>query len=299
MSGGLTVLRLIDQPVTSGELTVLRLVDQDITSVSLTEDTTVVRAGEIGPAGPAGQDGPTGPTGPAGQDGTGSLYYGQINRMTSGTVTVAARGVYQTTGLAATLDPDSVGVGLGSAPFSVVNTAAFPRRVQITATYDASVTGPAAVLGLQLALNGNPVTDTECRATTSAAGAIAKLHTTWLFELQPGEEVQLQVANHSNTTAINFQRGRVVVNGVTGGFGDTGPTGPQGPPGPVQALSFSHVQNVPSAIWVIQHDLGFEPAGILIFDSSGNTVEGAILLNNNSITEIQFASAFAGTATLS
>jgi hypothetical protein len=71
-------------------------------------------------------------------------------------------------------------VGLGTADnFSIKNESTFNRRAQITATYDATVTGGAAAptLGLILALNGTIIPETECRATTSALGAIAKLHT--------------------------------------------------------------------------------------------------------------------------
>ena len=169
---------------------------------------TIVRvlAGGEGSAGPAGPTGPTGASPPQ--------QFGQINKMTSGTITIATQGTYQSTGLTANLASGAINVGLGTAPFSVKNIGTSARWTQVTATYDASVTGPATVLGLQLALNGNPLTDTECRATTSATGAIAKLHTMWLINLQPNDEVQLQVANHSSTTAINFQRGRIVAVGL-------------------------------------------------------------------------------------
>jgi hypothetical protein len=75
------------------------------------------------------------------------------------------------------------------------------------------------------------IAETECRATTSASGAISKLHTAWILDLDDQDEVALYVANHSNTTAINFQRGRIVVSGVTG-YGPQGSAGSQGSQGP-------------------------------------------------------------------
>jgi hypothetical protein len=87
--------------------------------------------------------------------------------------------------------------------------------------------------------------------------------------------------------------------GPVGPAGATGETGPAGPPGPTPSLAYLHVQNVPSAVWTINHNLGFVPAGLVVFDSSGAMVEGSILINNNSTTEVEFESGFAGTANLS
>jgi len=194
--------------------------------------------GPQGPQGPVGPDGPTGPPGadstvpgppgPPGLDGVGSLYYGQASYMTAATITVGTGGVYQSTGLTPTLDTDAVGVGLGSLPFSLENTSGDVRKVSVFASYDATVTGAAQTLGLRLAVNGTGLPVTECRATTSAAGAIAKLQTQWLLTLAAGDEVSVEVANHSGTAAIGWQRGRLVVNGVTGGFGPQGPQGDTG-----------------------------------------------------------------------
>jgi hypothetical protein len=59
------------------------------------------------------------------------------------------------------------------------------------------------------------------------------------------------------------------------------------------------VQNVASASWVIPHNLGFVPAGIIIKDSSGSMVEGEVTANSSASTTINFAFAFSGTADLS
>jgi hypothetical protein len=182
-----------------------------------------------------------GKQGPPGLDGIGSEYYGQVWSQTPGSITVGTQGVYQSTGLTAALDPDTQGVALGTTDsFAIKNVDGQTRRAQIIATYDATVSGPATTLGLILALNGVTIAETECRATTSATGAISKLHTTWIIDLLDDDEVALFVANHSSTTAISFQRGRIVVNGVTG-YGPAGPTGPTGAPG---VVAYDDVDNI-------------------------------------------------------
>jgi hypothetical protein len=182
-----------------------------------------------------------GKQGPPGLDGIGSEYYGQVWSQTPASITVGTQGVYQSTGLTAALDPDTQGVALGTVDsFAIKNVDGQTRRAQIIATYDATVTGPATTLGLILALNGVTIAETECRGTTSASGAISKLHTAWIIDLADDDEVALFVANHSSTTAISFQRGRIVVNGVTG-YGPAGPTGPTGAPG---VVAYDDVDNI-------------------------------------------------------
>jgi len=178
----------------------------------------------------SGAQGEKGDKGEPGIDGIGSEFYGQVGTITPATITIGSTSTYQSTGVTATLNPDTTGVGLGTLDnFAIKNTSNINRRAQITATYDATVTagGVAVILGLILALNGTIIPETECRATTSALGAIAKLHTAWIIDLEPDDEVALYVANHTNGSDIDFQRGRIVVNGVSG----YGPEGPQGPIG--------------------------------------------------------------------
>ena len=188
--------------------------------------------GPVGPTGPIGPTGVQGPTGPAGQDGFGALMYGQCNVPTSATITIGAAGVYQPTGLTAAFDVDSVNVSAGTG-FGLKNSAGGLRSVQVTATYDGATAGTNRVLGLILALNGVPLPDTECQATTGGVNAISKLHTSWILQLDDGDEVELWVANITNTANLLWKRGRLIFNGVTGGFGDTGPVGPTGPAPPV------------------------------------------------------------------
>jgi hypothetical protein len=171
---------------------------------------------------------PEGVQGPPGLDGTGAPVFGQVAKMTSGTITIATQGVYQSTGLTAVLDGENAGISLGTSDlFAVKNTSGATRRLKISASYDASMAGAAKVLGLALAVNGVVDLDTECRATTGIQGAIAKLATQWIIDLADGDEVALYVANHSSTVDIDFERGRIVATSVAG-FGPQGPQGVHG-----------------------------------------------------------------------
>jgi hypothetical protein len=183
----------------------------------------------VGKQGPPGVQGPAGPPG---LDGTGAPIFGQVAKMTAGTITIATQGVYQSTGLTAVLDGENAGISLGTSDtFAIKNTSGVTRRLKISASYDASMAGATKVLGLALAVNGVVDLDTECRATTGLQGAIAKLATQWIIDLADGDEVALYVANHSSTVDIDFQRGRIVATSVAG-FGPQGPTGATGATGP-------------------------------------------------------------------
>jgi hypothetical protein len=206
----------------------VRVVDQP-NKVTVTEEVVTVQVASVGVQGPQG---PQGPQGEPGLDGTGAPIFGQVAKMTSGTITIATQGTYQSTGLTATLDGENAGISLGTSDlFAIKNTSGVTRRLKIAASYDASMAGPAKVLGLALAVNGVVDLDTECRATTGLQGAIAKLATAWIIDLADGDEVALYVANHSSTVDIDFQRGRIVATSVAG-FGPQGPTGATGPAGP-------------------------------------------------------------------
>lgn len=70
--------------------------------------------------------------------------------------------------------------------------------------------------------------------------------------------------------------------------------GPQGIPGP---SGFVHQQTVPSAEWVIDHDLDKHPA-VDVVDSASNVVIGEIHYNSDSRVTITFRAPFAGRAFL-
>jgi len=153
-----------------------------------------------------------GPTGPQGD--TGSAYYGQVGKTTSGTITIGATGTYQSTGITATLDTlANSGVSLGTTDeFAIKNTSGDTRVFKITASMDC-LTATDAAIGIKLALNETPIDDTDCRSW-AVEDYTAKLVTTWLLELEEDDEVALFVANHTDTANVTFLRGRIVASSV-------------------------------------------------------------------------------------
>lgn len=97
------------------------------------------------------------------------------------------------------------------------------------------------------------------------------------------------------TTVITT--GEIGIPGPPGEPGDPGATGPQGPIGPPGG-SYRHIQSVPSAIWTIDHELGFYPNSTVI-DSAGSSVEGEKSYPDANTLIITFIAAFSGEAYLS
>jgi hypothetical protein len=169
-------------------------------------------------------NGEQGPQGIPGQDGTGTAYYGEVSKITSGVINVITAGTYQSTGLTATLDPENFGVSLGTTDsFAIKNTSGETVLYKIYASADIEA-GNNKVLGIKLALNGVPIDETECNAPTGTGTSFAKLVTNWMIELAPDDEVALYVTNFTSTGNITFQRGRIVASTV-GRQGNTGPAG--------------------------------------------------------------------------
>jgi hypothetical protein len=139
---------------------------------------------------------------------------GQVSKMTSGTITIAATGTYQSTGLTATLDATTaVGMTLGTTDlFAVKNTSAATRVLKIYSSMDAS-SANNETLGIRMAKNGTSIAETECRNLTGSHN-FAKLVTNWMITMAPNDEVALFVANHSSTHPISLQRGRVTASFV-------------------------------------------------------------------------------------
>jgi len=137
---------------------------------------------------------------------------GQVSKMTSGTITIATAGTYQSTGLTATLDATTaVGMTLGTTDlFAVKNTSAATRVLKIYSSMDAS-SANNEILGIRMAKNGTSIPETECRNNTGSHN-FAKLVTNWMITMAPNDEVALFVANHSSTQSISLQRGRVTAS---------------------------------------------------------------------------------------
>lgn len=140
----------------------------------------------------------------------GVLVRGQASKMTAGTISIASAGTYQSTGLTATFDSSTAyGTTLGTTDlFAIKNTSGASRLCMVQASMDASA-GNNHTLGISLAKNGIVITQSECRAFTGSNTQITKLLCFWMVQLAANDEVAMFVANHSDTTSISFQRGRI------------------------------------------------------------------------------------------
>jgi len=136
---------------------------------------------------------------------------GQCSKMTDGTIDITTQGTYVTTGLTATLDSSTAyGMVLGTDDaFGLRNTSGGTKLFRIYGSIDAT-DGNNSTLGVKLAKNGTAIDESECRAFTGSGAQEAKLVTSWMVELNDGDEVSLLIANHSNTTDITLKRGRVI-----------------------------------------------------------------------------------------
>jgi len=140
----------------------------------------------------------------------GVLARGQASKQTSGTILIGASSTYQSTGLTATFDDDTdYQTSLGTSDsFAIKNTSGATKLFMVQASMDAYA-GNNHTLGIKLAKNGVGINESECRAFSGSTGQIAKLFCFWMVELANGDEVALYVANISDTTTIQFQRGRI------------------------------------------------------------------------------------------
>ena len=136
---------------------------------------------------------------------------GQCSKMTDGTIDITTQGTYVTTGLTATLDSSTAyGMVLGTDDaFGLKNDSGGTKLFRIYGSIDAT-DGNNSTLGVKLAKNGVAIDNSECRAFTGSGAQEAKLVTSWMVELEDGDEVSLLIANHSNTTDIILKRGRVI-----------------------------------------------------------------------------------------
>lgn len=94
----------------------------------------------------------------------------------------------------------------------------------------------------------------------------------------------------------------IEVAGRPGPQGEPGPSGPPGPPGPsgLATQHYRHNQGIPASTWLIEHNLGYNPGGILVEDSGGTEHSGfgVDYVDSNNLI-LTFAFEFGGTADLS
>jgi len=172
-----------------------------MTTVTVNETTNTVVVTTPGPAGPSGA--------------AAIMVRGQCSKMTDGTIDITTEGAYITTGLTATLDSSTThGMVLGTDDaFGLRNASGSTKLFRIYGSIDAA-DGNNSTLGVKLAKNGIAIDESECRAFTGSGAQEAKLVTSWMVELDDGDEVSLLIANHSNSTDIILKRGRIVASEV-------------------------------------------------------------------------------------
>lgn len=143
------------------------------------------------------------------------LVRGQASKMTDGTIDIVTKDVYVSTGLTATLDADTAyGMVLGTTDaFGLKNDSGATKLFRIYASIDAA-DGNNSTLGLKLAKNGTAIDNSECRAFTGTGAEEAKLVTSWMVELDDGDEVSLLIANFKNTSDLVLKRGRIVADEI-------------------------------------------------------------------------------------
>ena len=143
------------------------------------------------------------------------LVRGQVSKMTDGTIDIVTQGVYVSTGLTATLDAGTAyGMVLGTTDaFGLKNDSGATKLFRVYGSIDAT-DGNNSTLGVKLAKNGTAIDESECRAFTGTGAEEAKLVTSWMVELDDGDEVSLLIANFKNTSDLVLKRGRIVADEV-------------------------------------------------------------------------------------
>jgi hypothetical protein len=132
-----------------------------------------------------------------------------VFRTTSGNIPITTAGTYVDIPFTGTLSDISVSAATVSGKMGIKSTSRKKYLVRVQSTFDASLAGGGAQVGLRLMLNGAAITGAECRASTTASGVVAKLHSFALLYVEPGDEITMQAANHTNTNDITFERGRI------------------------------------------------------------------------------------------
>lgn len=179
---------------------------------------------------------------------------------------------------------DTVIYGVAYLQGSEVDVSSWDRK-QVVAFLDGGLMAPAQLTAgaisdaLEFVGQGVTVsTDGPKTVVTIAPDQLSPQALDWLTDVDVASPVDGAVLTF-DAPSLSW-RGVIPVGGVNTGF-------------------YRHIQDVPSADWVIVHNLGFYPGGSSVIDSAGSSVEGDIEYTDTSSLTLHFSAPFAGTANLS
>jgi hypothetical protein len=135
-------------------------------------------------------------------------FHGLVFYSVETEVTITTAGTYVDLPFTGTLNDLSVGAASAVGKLGLKNVSQKPYLVEVTGTADVEAKGSAKEMGLRLVKNGSSIDGGECRATV-ATGFIGKLHSFAIVKVEPGDEVTMQIANFTNTSNPDFERGRI------------------------------------------------------------------------------------------
>lgn len=113
----------------------------------------------------------------------------------------------------------------------------------------------------------------------------------------PSDEIKVVLAQNAGPPGPEGDKGDKGDQGDPGPKGDKGDQGDPAPPGSGGDLTYVHDQMVPSATWVVVHNLGKNPT-VGVVDSGGSVIEPDIHYDNINQLTISFTSATSGKAYL-
>lgn len=114
------------------------------------------------------------------------------------------------------------------------------------------------------------------------------------------DEITLVVGSDSDELIVElYGQGPPGVKGDKGDKGDPGTPGAPGLPGErgPQHETYTHVQGVPSDVWLVTHNLSKFPS-VTVVDSGGTVVEGGVKYLDEYSLELSFSGGFSGKAFL-
>lgn len=135
-------------------------------------------------------------------------FHGLVYYAVQTEVTIDTAGVYVDLPFTGTLNDLSVGAASVDSKLGLKNVSPKSYIVQVKGTADVEAKGSSKEMGLRLVKNGTDINGGECRATV-ANSTIGKLHSFAIVEVEPGDEVTMQIANFTNTNNPDFERGRI------------------------------------------------------------------------------------------